>query len=146
MYLSGQSQSGSVNEKDFNEKEVKKEMKTESTILTNANVDETNECIFDISRFFSLKKTVRLWCLVRKAVSLFKLLLKRKRYPETDVTSKNVSPADFQNSMSDLIQMEQKRFFAEEIKYLNKGEKIPKGSSLQNLRLSIQNKHLVSIG
>ena len=134
----------SVLEKEISDNdEVIKEIKKESVSVTITN--DTSENVLDLTKYCSLKKAVRIWSLVQKAAFKF-LLLRGGRNPENESVSINISNVDFEKSLSSLIKLEQKRFFIEEINCLKKGRKIPKGSSLQNLRLSLQNGYLVSIG
>ena len=138
----------SVSQEEIHDPEVLQETKKETAVLM-TNTHDVSESVFDVSRFSSLKKAVRIWWQVKKAVRLFKYLLIRrngKRKSEIDTMEKESSHIGFEKLLTGLIQMEQKRFFHEEINCLKKGEKIPKGSSLYNSHLSIQSGLLVSIG
>ena len=101
--------------------ESKQELKGKSVAFSSLSKAESSESVFDISKYSSLKKTVRIWCQVRRAVGLFIYLLKfRKQNKEADAKrmKKCITHEEYKGCLSELIQMEQKQFFAEEIEFL----------------------------
>ena len=73
----------------------------------------TEEAVFDISRYSSLNKVIRVFACVRKAIKNFKTSIGRNgRSEECDQS------LEFHDAKKELIKMEQSRYFSNEINCL----------------------------
>ena len=103
------------------DEESQQELKPERSNVTCS----IQESLFDVTRYSSLKKAVRIFALVRKAIRKFKDLV-RLNFPERAPTLCE----EMEESQSSMIKMDQERYFSSEINSLNNGERYPSNAFL----------------
>ena len=79
----------------------------------------------ELKSFSSLKKLIRVFALIRRFINALKNDRSKLQEP---LTAGDLSSANF-----DLVSLEQKRFFTEEISLLNDQKQLPRSSNLRNL-------------
>ena len=119
------------------DEESQQELKPERSNVT-CSIQET---LFDVTRYSSLKKAVRTFVLVRRAIRKFKDLI-RSKYPERTPTLRE----EMDESLSSMIKMDQEKYFSNEINALKNGERFPSNGPLKHLQLDIHDEFLVSVG
>ena len=126
----------SDDEKTYHEEELQEIKKSAANLTVNSN-----EIVFDVSRYSSLKKAVCVYLHVRRAINKFKELIQDKD------AKMQLSPFDeFHAAKTELIKLEQSRFFRQEIACLEEKKPVPSDSPLKRLVLSLKNGCVYSIG
>ena len=116
----------------------------ESDVNDSCMLHNSIDTFFDLTRFSTFRTLVNVFTFVRKAVINFKRLIHKDLIEDERLTA--TPHEEYETSVSQLIRMEQEKFFSSEITALKRGDKISPKSPLKNLHVGYDNGYLVSLG
>lgn len=131
--------------KDKKELGIDNDIETKSTVPALVT-QVTTDPVLDLSRFSKLSKALKVFSYVQRAIVKFKksISLVNDSQKNFDTTGK-ISVLEIQDSLNKLIQLEQNKFYSNEIEHL-KSNKTVYNSKLKNLVLKFDSNFLFSVG